>query len=242
MPNAKERLTSAFFLLQKIPFFAPLADVKLCLIQSLVYNWRWGRRRMRNARCMPRQQLPSAPARAALSVRTVCVTNVVMQVTHPAPAPRRAPAAARLSTPKHFPILSAAGMSTNVDIPPRASVRIHCKSGGIMRKFLIVCLCCLWAAAGNAALIKTVCTLGYVYTSCNAGYNLVSTRCEMCAVGKYKSTTGAAACSDCPTGGTTTAVGSTAITQCYKPKYQTTFTDTTGNGVTGMAQDCFYSA
>ncbi|MDE6477872.1 MAG: hypothetical protein K2L94_01330 [Alphaproteobacteria bacterium] len=58
-----------------------------------------------------------------------------------------------------------------------------------------------------------------------------------CMAGQYKN---GMLCANCPDGGTSVA-GATAITQCYKPKYETTFSDSSGNGVTGMANDCYYT-
>lgn len=58
-----------------------------------------------------------------------------------------------------------------------------------------------------------------------------------CSVGEYQD---GMLCAKCPDGGKSD-IGATSITQCYKPKYENTFSDSTGSGVTGMDNNCYYT-
>ncbi len=82
---------------------------------------------------------------------------------------------------------------------------------------------------------KTVCSGGaqqtITYQDCMQ--NVVVS----CNIGEYQD---GMLCATCPDGGKSD-IGATSITQCYKPKYENTFSDATGSGVTGMANNCYYT-
>lgn len=111
-----------------------------------------------------------------------------------------------------------------------------------MKKIFFI-LPLLYSVSALGAVKMTYCEGSTVYTSCNAGYYLSSKTCKACAVGTYKSDSGTGtSCTACPSSGgvagTTASTATKAITGCYIPAGELSWTDSTGTYVCG--QNSYY--
>lgn len=112
-----------------------------------------------------------------------------------------------------------------------------------MHKCYIFLFCALFVSDAMAALGKTTCVMGEVYTSCNVGYYLSAGNCIACPIGTYKDASGTAtACTACPSSGgvagTTKSTASTSVTACYIPA-GSELSDAGGKYI--YTGDCFYT-
>jgi hypothetical protein len=107
---------------------------------------------------------------------------------------------------------------------PGESNNYYCSNDGVCGQCCPQCLTapgcasvCTQCPAGTSSTegstLLTHCNI-VLTASCNAGYTGPASACSACAMGTYKSTTGSAACLNCPQNSWTISVASFSISAC----------------------------